>query len=258
VIASTLQGCPYNPHLERHPMNPPWTTQYWVEPPPPSPLPSESNCPRFLHTRLPFTTQQTPQVGPIEIHSEEHDEEHDERVLMLVVTDAVELSNSASIGAVAVAAAASAATTATPPPPHLLPPYSVLQVLPATLPVRCDDKHNDTVGVRERVPTNPLIREPPEPLTNNAGARSRPPPWPNQQLELAVCEARICLRPPPWPNQLIRYHKRSLADPVTHLRPSPWPDEHHYHCRTQGHLIPYILHLRPLPWPPPNQFHCAN
>jgi hypothetical protein len=37
-------------------------------------------------------TTQTPQVGPIEKHSDEHDKEHDERVLAPVITDAVELS----------------------------------------------------------------------------------------------------------------------------------------------------------------------
>ncbi|KIM91773.1 hypothetical protein PILCRDRAFT_884 [Piloderma croceum F 1598] len=63
-------------------------------------------------------TTQIPQVGPIKKHSDEHDE----HVLALVVTDAIELSTSMSIGAIAVAAAtaeaaavATAAVAATPP-----------------------------------------------------------------------------------------------------------------------------------------------
>jgi hypothetical protein len=53
-----------------------------------------------------------------------------------------------------------------------------------------------------------------EPLTNNAGAHLRPPPWPNQQQCESIAYEATCLRPPPWPNQLIQYHKCSLADPV--------------------------------------------
>ena len=72
-------------------------------PPPPDPPPPIRN------------TAQTHQVNPIKIRSDEHDEEHDKRALALVVTDAVELLNNGSIGAVAAAACAAATATKTPP-----------------------------------------------------------------------------------------------------------------------------------------------
>jgi hypothetical protein len=126
-------------------------------PPPPPDPPPQTHVKQVVNDaalgghRLPHPppicdTAQTPEDDPIGIHSDKHNEEHEEHALAFVVTNGSK----------------EAAAT----PPHPPPPNSVLQTLLAALPIRCDDKHNNTVSVHERVPTNPLIREPPEPLMN--------------------------------------------------------------------------------------------
>jgi hypothetical protein len=88
-------------------------TTLTVEFPPNDTAPGEYNPPPPLDPPPPIhDTTQAPQVSPIKKHSNEHDEEHNERVLALIVTDAIELSTSTSIGAIAAAAAATMAATA--------------------------------------------------------------------------------------------------------------------------------------------------
>ena len=98
-------------------------------PPPPPDPPPRTHVKRVVKNvalgehRLPLPppihdTAQTPKDDPIGIRSDKHNDEH---ALAFVIT------NGSKEAAVAAAI----------PPPHLPPPNSVLQTLPATLPIRC-------------------------------------------------------------------------------------------------------------------------
>lgn len=153
--------------------------------------------------------------------------------------------------AAATTAAALAAEAAAAPPPQTTPTTSTpIQVehTPALATIDCNDEHSNKASVCELVHTKLLT---PEPLTNNARTRSRPPPWPNQQQRKSIAYEATCSRPPPWLNQHIWYHTRSLLTPsLVSVLPlglmsaivTAKPQVTSFH-------ISFILH--PLPWPPP-------
>jgi hypothetical protein len=53
----------------------------------------------------------------------------------------------------------------------------------------------------------------PELLTNNVGACSRSPPWPNQPQPKSTAYKTTHSQPPPWPNQPAQYLTQMLQRP---------------------------------------------